>query len=548
MSTVATYINQFLKQKRIDTVFVLQGGMITRLVDALTVNVVNVHHEQAAAMCADAYGRVTNKPGVAFATSGPGAVNLLTGIGSCYFDSVPAIFITGQVNSKQYKASNSRQTGFQETDIISMAKPITKKVYEVKKPDDITFILHDAYNVAIGGRMGPVLIDIPIDLQNKEIDIIRPNYHILDSKPSSDILDFIEKYQDSLRVSKRPMILVGRGIRTSETIKQFSEFNNLYNIPVVTSLLGKDVCNSLGMIGTYGNRYANYALGNCDVLLVLGSRLDIRQIASDFGEGKTIFHVDIDGTALNDTVLNCKVLKADLKDFFSVFSNCLYFKYDVPNKWIEEIIQQKRLNPDTEEIKDCKGINPNVFVKELANVFEHTKVFIADVGSNQMWVAQSLQLRSYQQFITSGGMGAMGYALPAAIGASVALGNVPVLAIMGDGGIQINIQELATIKRYNLPIKIIVLNNNSLGMIRQFQDAYFDRRYVATVFDSPNFVKIAEAYGIKGMKVSTKEEIELGLNSLWENEKEPFLLEVEIDMKTDVHPKVMWGNKLTEMT
>ncbi len=531
MSTVATYTNQFLKQKRIDTVFVLQGGMITRLVDALTVNVVNVHHEQAAAMCADAYGRITNKPGVAFATSGPGAVNLLTGIGSCYFDSVPAIFITGQVNSKQYKASNSRQTGFQETDIISMAKPVTKKVYEVKKATDIVFILQDAYKVVMDGRKGPVLIDIPIDFQNEEI-----------MEENLDVSLFVREFTRSLQISNKPMILVGRGVRVSNIVNEFKEFVGKCKIPVVASLLGKDVYKGVGMIGVYGNRYANYALGNCDVLLVLGSRLDVRQIASHFGKGKIIYHVDINGTELNNNVTHCRVLKADLSDFF----NCINFEYEAPVAWVNEIENQKQKHLDTNEVWYGKGINPNVFISELSKVSEYAKVFTADVGNNQMWTAQSLQLTEGQQFITSGGMGAMGFALPAAIGSAFVFDSV--VAIVGDGGIQINIQELATIKRYNLPIKIIVLNNNSLGMIRQFQDAYFDRRYVATVFDSPNFVKIAEAYGIKGMKISTKEEIELGLNSLWENEKEPFLLEVEIDRKTDVHPKVLWGNKLTEMS
>lgn len=559
---VTTYIAQFLKQKGIDTVFELQGGMITRIIDALHheggIKIVSMHHEQAAAMAADAYGRITNKPGIALATSGPGATNLLTGIGNCYFDSVPTIFITGQVNINEQKGNlPTRQIGFQETDIVSIAKPITKEAYAVKTAKEIPSIFEEAYRIATSGRSGPVLIDIPMNIQNEEIEM--PELNVTDSISEKDTITqqtFFQNYLDALKNSKRPLILVGRGIRSSGSIAQIHKFLEKYQIPVVTSLLGFDVLpynhpQRIGFIGTYGNRWANYALGSCDLLLVLGSRLDLRQTGSDivsFQSGKIIYHVDIEQAELNNRIKDCTTLKADLSDFFTQIEN-LDSAYNTPTAWLNEIEEKKQARLDTKELENITGINPNVFIHQLSQASQHAKAFTADVGNNQMWTSQSLELNENQLFLTSGGMGAMGYSLPAAIGASITLGNALVVCIAGDGGFQINIQELQTIRRNNLPIKIVILNNHCLGMIRQFQDSYFDSCYQSTVwgYNAPDFTKVALAYGIESFSISKPEEIETGLAKLWEDPTQPFLLEVSLDIHTNVFPKTMFGSPITKM-
>jgi acetolactate synthase-1/2/3 large subunit len=556
------YIAGFLKNKGINTVFELQGGMITRLIDAIHhekgIKIVSMHHEQAAAMAADAFGRITNKPGIALATSGPGATNLLTGIGNCYFDSVPAIFITGQVNINEQKGKlPTRQIGFQETDIVKMAKPITKGAFAIKKVKDIPSIFEEGFQLATTGRPGPVLIDIPMNLQNEEIDIIDLTTSDTLSKTNSKIhQDFFRDFLIALKNSKRPLILAGRGIRASGSVDLFREFINKYKIPVVTSLLGFDALpyqhpGRVGFIGTYGNRWANYGLGSCDLLLVLGSRLDLRQTGSDiqsFKNGKLIYHVDIDQSELNNRIKDCITLKANLSDFFVEIEK-LGSLYISPVAWTKEIEDKKQARLDTRELEDITGINPNIFVHLLSKASNKARVFTADVGNNQMWSSQSLELSEKQLFLTSGGMGAMGYALPAAIGASITMGIVPAVAISGDGGFQINIQELQTIRRNNLPIKIVILNNHCLGMIRQFQDSYFDSCYQSTVwgYDTPDFTKVASAYDIESFSIKLPEEIESGLEKLWKNPSKPFLLEVSIDVHTNVFPKMMFGSPITIM-
>lgn len=555
------YIARFLKDKGINIVFELQGGMITRLIDAIHheggIKIVSMHHEQAAAFAADAYARITNKPGIALATSGPGATNLLTGIGNCYFDSVPVIFITGQVNINEQKGDrHTRQIGFQETDIVSIAKPITKTAYAVKSGKDIPKIFEEAYQIALSGRPGPVLIDIPMDVQNEEVET---NSNVVNSILSDDTLlvkAFFQKFHNDLIISKRPLILIGRGVRASGTVEYFKKFLRIYSIPVVTSLLGHDVMpfnhpQRIGFIGTYGNRWANYALGNCDLLLVLGSRLDLRQTGSDtlsFQKGKLIYHVDIEEAELNNRLRGCITLKIGLSDFFSSLNN-LNDPFKTNQEWLKEIEEKKQDRLDIKELENITGINPNIFIHNLSQASGQAKVFTADVGNNQMWTAQSLELIENQLFLTSGGMGAMGYSLPAAIGASITLGNMPVVAISGDGGFQINIQELQTIKRNNLPIKMVILNNHCLGMIRQFQDSYFDSCYQSTVwgYDTPDFAKVASAYDIDSYLISSPEEIETGLEKLWKNPFKPFLLEVSIDVHTNVFPKMMFGNPITRM-
>lgn len=560
---VTTYIAKFIKSKQIDTVFELQGGMITRIIDEIKqqggTTIVSVHHEQAAAMAADAYGRIKNKPGIALATSGPGATNLITGIGNCYFDSVPAIFITGQVNLNEQKGNRPiRQLGFQETDIVSIVKPITKAAYAITKAEDIPYILNEAYNISIEGRPGPVLIDIPMNLQNSECEDFKDKEGktIENDISSEEIENFIHKLKSELKIAQKPLLLLGRGVRVAGMVLEVRQLVSKLNIPTVMSLNGIDLIpydhpNRVGFIGSYGNRWANYALGKCDFLLVLGSRLDLRQTGADiltFSKGKRIFHVDIEKGELNNRIPTFAALHSDLKSFLQVIEHKEIEPFS-SKEWIKEIKEQKDKRNDTMELNSIKGINPNKFIHFLSQNSKKANAYTTDVGNNQMWTAQSIELGEEQIFLTSGGMGAMGYSLPAAVGACFALGKKPVVSISGDGGFQINIQELETIKRNKLPIKIIILNNHCLGMIRQFQDSYFDSQYTSTVwgYSAPDFVAVANAYGIKALKIDEENQIDVALDKMWEDSNEPFLLDVSLDIHTNVYPKMLFGNPLTEM-
>lgn len=559
---VSDYIAEFIRAQEINHVFEVAGGMITHLLDSIYrlgyTNIISVHHEQAAAFAADACGRYTKKPGIALATSGPGATNLLTGIGSCYFDSSPALFITGQVNTHEQKGDRFiRQLGFQETDIVSMAKPITKKCFAIESRDQIESVMYEAYALAINDRPGPVLIDIPMNIQRSEINpspirvIERTSTHHNLSQTLSQLAAAIEQ-------SKRPLILLGRGVPASTDQDTWHRFIDLMHIPVVTSLLAVDALPyhhelRVGMIGTYGNRWANLALGTADLLIVIGSRLDIRQTGAHvdaFQKGKIIFHVDCNEHEINNRIKHCIPIISDAKNFIDEANH--YFALN-PSKshleWLNEINHAHKQWPDTHELKNFNGINPNSFMHALSQASEKAIAYVADVGNHQMWAAQSLEMNANQLFITSGGMGAMGFALPAAIGVSLSSQKKPIVAIIGDGAFQLNIQECQTLIRNKLPIKIVIINNQSLGMIRQFQDSYFEGRYQSTYwgYSTPDFEKIAIAYGIPAHTISKPNEINHGLSQLWENENQPFLLQVMIDAKMNVFPKIAFGKPITEM-
>lgn len=558
------YIAKFLKDKDIDCVFELAGGMITHILDSIHnikgIEIITMHHEQSASFAADAYSRVKNIPGVALATSGPGATNLLTGIASCYFDSTPAIFITGQVNTHEQKGTKKiRQLGFQETDILSMAKPITKACFNVTNAQNLPDILEEAYKISTTGRPGPVLIDIPMDKQREDITVHNntepPSFNSEPiNKISSVVLNELGTY---IIEAKKPLILAGRGIRASGSYELFKKFIKITNIPVVTSLLGLDTLPykhplRAGFLGAYGNRWTNIAVGESDLIIVLGSRLDIRQTGADvdfFESNRTIVHVDCEEAEINNRLRKSIGLHADLKQFFSSFLQEYSTKpFALKTSWIEEINQLKLDNSDIRESINIEGINPNIFMHSLSTHSKHASAFIADVGNHQMWAAQSLELEQDQLFITSGGMGAMGYALPAAIGTYFA-NKQPNVMIAGDGGIQLNIQELQTIYRNKLPIKLVVINNKNLGMIRQFQDSYFESRYQSTFwgYSPPDFEKVAKAYGIESDTLSEEEDIATALEKMWENPNAPYLLQVMIDSHANAYPKIAFGRPLTQM-
>jgi acetolactate synthase-1/2/3 large subunit len=558
---VSDYIIEYLYQQKIRYIFEVIGGMTTHLTDSAykhgKMNLISCHHEQAAAFAADSMARVTGIPGIAMATSGPGATNLLTGIAACYFDSSPAIFITGQVNlTEQQKDRPIRQLGFQETDIVSMAQPVTKATYRVSSAEEVPMILNRAFFIALSGRPGPVLIDIPMDIQRADIKDEAFSSNPLSVEGVDEQL--IEELLRDLSHAKQPLILAGGGIHSANVKDLFSEFIEKINVPAVNSLLAVDVLPNnhplrVGMIGTYGNRWANIAIGECDLLLVLGSRLDIRQTGTDtnaFKGRRKIVHVDCEQGEINNRVKDCTAILSHLRPFLiSAIRQTVGRKSNDYKNWILKINQLKQKWPDTEELRNCQGINPNKFMHQLSNTSNLSKAFIADVGANQMWAAQSLDLNVEQRFLTSGGMAPIGYALPAAIGACFAYDKNPVVMISGDGGFQFNIQELQTIVSHNLPVKMVILNNKCYGMVRQFQESYFECRYQSTCwgYSAPDFTKIANAYGIQSLAVNDESEIEMALKKMWSDPNAPFLLDVLIDSNTNVYPKIAFGLPMTEM-
>lgn len=558
---VSDYVATYLEQRGVKYVFELSGGMITHLLDSLNqktaIHIITMHHEQSASFAADAYGRVTGVPGVALATSGPGATNLITGIGSCYFDSSPAIFITGQVNRHEQKGDRKiRQLGFQETDIVAMVQPITKACFKVTDENDIPRILEEAFHIATEGRPGPVLIDLPMDIQ-------RANINVADTAVASEVpltpqTDQLTDIIEDIKQAQKPLLLVGRGVRSAFCIDELKDFLEITSIPVITTLLAVDAVaydhpSRVGFIGSYGNRWANISFGECDLLIVVGSRLDIRQTGADtkFIEQRKIYHIDCDPEEINNRIKGCVPVIADAKNFFIAF-NALARNaaFTAPAQWYEYINGLKSEWPDTNELQP-NGINPNKFMHAMSRVSGDAKAYVADVGSHQMWAAQSVEVSADQLFITSAGMGAMGFALPAAIGACFAHDVKPVIVIVGDGCMQINIQELQTIARNKLPVKILVLNNRTLGMIRQFQDSYFESRYQSTYwgYSAPDFEKVALAYGINALTINVESEIQNGVEWMWnaENKHNPVLLQVMIDPHTNTYPKIAFGKPITEM-
>jgi acetolactate synthase-1/2/3 large subunit len=555
------YISEYLSSRGVTHVFEVVGGMISHLIDSMgrrgAPKLVSMHHEQAAAFAADAYGRISGIPGVAMATSGPGAINLLTGLGSSYFDSSPTLFITGQVNRNERKGERKiRQLGFQEADIVSIASPICKQARYIDRAEDIGPTLKASFDLALNGRPGPVLLDIPMDVQKEDIaPVSNSHFERQEQLPAEADL---ERMLNDLKGAKRPLILIGGGVRSAGAADLCRNFISKVGVPAVYSLMGVDVLSSesklrIGLIGTYANRWANMSIANADLLLVLGSRLDIRQTGADttfFKGERTIYQMDCDDAEVNNRVKGCLPLIGHLRPLLMA-ANRLADGISWPNRdsWLKQIAALKDQYPDTAELQDTAGINPNEFMHRLAAHSGRAEAYIADVGQHQMWAAQSLPLSKEQRFITSGGMGAMGFSLPAAIGACLALRNAPVVVIAGDGGFQLNIQELQTVSRMHLPIKIVLLNNQCHGMVRQFQESYFDGRYQSTVFgySAPQFDKVAQAYGIRSHSITEKSDVQTGIQRLWEDPNAPFLLEVAIDQQANAYPKIAFGRPLDQM-
>jgi acetolactate synthase-1/2/3 large subunit len=560
---VSDYIVAYLERRGVTSVFELSGGMIAHLLDSFAklgkIQVVSMHHEQGAAFAAEAFGRMTGVPGVALATSGPGAINLLTGMGSCYFDSSPAVFITGQVNRHEQKGDRPiRQLGFQETDIVSMATPITKAAWKIQTPEEIPAKLAAAFALATAGRPGPVLLDVPMDVQRAEIPADFANEPRSSSPAALPDDAFWSRLGEQMHRAQRPLILVGGGLRSARATELFRQFADQAGVPVVHSLMGVDVLPfahplRVGMLGSYGNRWANWAVGTADFLLVLGSRLDVRQTGSQtetFKGNRAIFHVDCDAGEINNRILGCESAICQLRDFLAAALKKLPVR-ELPARpeWLAQIQAKRREWPDTRENTDVPGLNPNEFMHALAQASAAAAAYVVDVGQHQMWAAQSLELTGGQRFLTSGGLGSMGFALPAAVGAAFAGRGKPLVVIAGDGAFQCNIQELQTVQRNQLPLKIVIINNHCLGMVRQFQESYFDSRFQSTMwgYSAPDFVKVAEAYGLPGRRIAHPAEVAEALRWLWADPLAPMLLEVDIASTVNLYPKMAFGRPITEM-
>lgn len=559
---VSDYLIEFLLDKKIDKVFGYIGGAVAHIYHSIDKNdnieIINCIHEQGAAFAAEGYARISGKSGVTFATSGPGATNLITSIGSCFFDSVPTMFITGQVNTYEYKYDKPvRQIGFQETDIVSIVKPIVKYAVMIDDLKKIRYELEKAYFLSQNGRKGPVLVDIPMNIQRSEVEI-----NILDSFFDSDeyksvLLESngVEEIKDIVNLlnnSKRPIILIGGGVRLADAGEELNALVSKYHIPVVYSLMGKDAISddyeyNLGLIGSYGNRYGNLALANSDLIVVLGSRLDTRQTGTSletFAREAKIVQVDIDKNELGSKIKVDIAINDDVKSFIN---NLNKYKIKINTKdWMKKLDTYRREFSSTRGI-DKKLKIPNYIASTISNYLKNEPVCV-DVGQHQMWSAQSLHIKKSQRILFSGGMGAMGFSLPCAIGACLASGNRTVV-ITGDGGIQMNIQELEVIKRRKLPIKIFVLNNKNLGMVRQFQELYFDKRYLGTIDDYsvPDLTAIANAYGIRSRKIEDMNCLDSEFKDIFSND-EPELINVELsEQMTTVEPKLIIDKPIEDM-
>lgn len=568
------FVARYLQARGVAHVFELVGGMITHLLDSISsigeVEIISCHHEQAAGFAAEGYGRITGIPGIALATSGPGATNLLTALGSCYFDSTPAVFITGQVNTHELKGNRGmRQLGFQETDIVSMAESICKSAVQVKHANELPLLLHSAFCLAMEGRQGPCLIDIPMNIQSDDIDDALAELFIqLEKSVAEETLDI--ENQDSAHIRKelcslikgishadRPLLLMGGGCAFASNRLAAQEIAELLQIPVVLSLMAVDLLpqshpHRVGFIGSYGNRWANKALNAADLLVVVGSRLDIRQTGSDlesFCDGKEIWQIDIDSAEIGariqpDHSICCSIQAAAA--CLSTVSVCPVFQHSA---WLNFIGDLRNEFPAAREYATEAGeINPILLLQKTARSCQITCQYVTDVGQHQMWAAQCLSFKLGDRFLTSGGMGAMGFGLPAAIGSAIANKEGVTLLISGDGSFQVNIQELETLKRNHLNLKILIFNNQCHGMVRQFQESYFNGNLRSTVegYSAPSFAAVSLAYGIPARLLECVDEEDEAIHWLLHSDG-PALLEVALSIRSKVYPKLAFGRRFGEM-
>jgi len=551
MKTGAKLLVEGLIRQGVTTIFGYPGGVVLPLYDELydsPLRHILVRHEQAAAHAADGYARASGRIGVCLATSGPGACNLVTGIATAYMDSIPVVALTGQVPT-----SMLGNDAFQESDITGITMPVTKHNYLVKRTEDLDGVVREAFHIAGTGRQGPVLIDIPKDVLTNQApepgppeEIVRRGYN----PTLKGHLRQIEKAISLIAEAERPIVYAGGGVIASDASAELIRFVEMTGIPVTTTLMGIGAlpCDhplNLGMLGMHGTRSANYAITECDLLIAIGARFDDRVTGriESFAPSAVIIHIDIDPAEIGK---NKKVDVPIVGDCRSILT-CLIDRLS-PKKqraaWDEKFNQWKVTYPTS--APDDGLLRPQMVIKTLSDLLDGEGIIVSEVGQNQMWTAQHFCFKHPRTWITSGGLGTMGYGFPAAIGAHYARPELPVFDIAGDGSFQMNIQELGTVAQYDIPVKVVILNNMYLGMVRQWQELFYDRRYSYTELPEVDFVGIARAYGIDGMRVDSPDDVKEALTTAIEIDG-AFVLDFRIAREENVFPMVPAGAAINEM-
>jgi len=555
--TGAEILLKSLEEEGVDTIFGYPGGAVIDIYDRLVKTDIKhflVRHEQGAVHAADGYARASGKVGVCLVTSGPGATNTVTGLATAYMDSIPVVVLTGQV-----PRALIGNDAFQEVDIVGITRPCTKHNYLVTYIEDLSRTIKEAFYLARSGRPGPVLIDLPKDIMSmpapykpvKKVNLrsYQPTY-----KPN---LRQLNKVLPLIREAKRPLILAGGGVVLSKGSEELTRFAKKLVTPVTTTLMGLGVFPPrdqlwLGMLGMHGTYRANMATSRCDLLIAVGVRFDDRVTGEidTFASNAKIVHIDIDPSSIRKNVPVSIPVVGDCRLSLEILNNLLEKEQldgisEARVPWLDQIEEWKSTKPLAYEQGDV--IKPQYVIETLCRLTRGSAIITTEVGQNQMWAAQYYHVDKPNSFITSGGLGCMGFGLPAAIGAQVAKPDKLVVDIAGDGSIQMNIQEMATAVQYELPIKVVILNNQYLGMVRQFQELFYDGCYACTDMGcAPDFVKLAEAYGAVGLKASKPEEVEpilregLAIEGL-------VLMEFRVEKEALVYPMVPAGAPITEM-
>ncbi|MFQ5454805.1 MAG: biosynthetic-type acetolactate synthase large subunit [Nitrospirota bacterium] len=548
-----------LKKEKVKTIFGIPGGVVLGLYDTLynhkEIEVILTRHEQGAAHAADGYARAAGKPGVALVTSGPGATNTVTGLANAYMDSIPIIVFTGQVATNLIG-----NDAFQEADIVGISRPCTKYNYLVKDVNELDRVIKEAFYIAATGRPGPVLIDLPKDVSQ--------NMGEFNHSEKVNIRGYNPKYQgnkwqikvsvDAVLQSKRPVIYAGGGVINSNASEELKAFAESTHIPVCMTLTGlggfPGTHNlSLGMLGMHGMYCANMAIHNSDLIIAIGSRFDDRVTGkiSKFAPSAKIIHIDIDPTSIRKNVNVDIPIVGDVKAVLKEVNKILKEKGDTDSEekrkpWLKQVEKWKREKPLFYK-NDEKVIKPQYVIQKIYEITKGDAIITTEVGQNQMWAAQHYKFDKPRTFITSGGLGTMGFGFPAAIGAQKAFPNKLVIDIAGDGSIQMNIQELATAVIYKLPVKIAILNNGYLGMVRQWQQLFYDRRYSSSFLEPhPDFVKLAEAYNVVGLRAVKPDEVE-GVIREAIRIPGPVVMDFQVAPEENVYPMVPAGCAINEM-
>ncbi|MFC1906172.1 biosynthetic-type acetolactate synthase large subunit [Chloroflexota bacterium] len=540
-----------LVREGVEVIFGFPGGRVIQFFDTFEqypqLRFVLVRHEQAAAHAADAYARVTGRVGCCVATSGPGATNLVTGIATAHLDSAPMVAITGQVD----RPSLGRDA-FQEIDITGITLPITKHNYLVMKSDEMAEAVKEAFHIAGTGRPGPVLIDVPSDVWVEQAEFKYPDKVELPGyKPEIKIHPSqVKKAAKAISEAKRPIIIAGNGVIISDAYAELKELAEKAQIPVTNTLLGIGCFPQghvlyYGMVGMHGMAYANYALNESDLIIAIGMRFDDRVTSklSTFATRANVIHIDIDAAEIDKNIKANVPVVGDIKEVLTGLNKDI--EKQSHGEWIKQIDAYRSEHP-SHEIRETDCLLPQYVVRCISEVSGGDAVVVTGVGQHQMWAAQHSLINKPKSFISSGGLGTMGYSLPAAIGAQMGRPNETVWSIDGDGSFQMTLQELATIQQERLPIKIAILNNGYLGMVRQWQEFFWDKRYVATPITGPDFVKIAEAYGVPGMVVTDRKEVIPAIRKAT-NHDGPYLLDFRVEPEENVYPMVKPGAAICEL-